>query len=149
MFIILSSFAQVRPLRQAMRHNNVAVLSVASYAPRDFNPERSIPEFAPLNPDGSRFRIRDHGTPDDFYWAMHDRLQKVGVDGLRKLSKLMEAGVNGVVLCCWCPGTTTARKQLREHKSFVCHTEPLGFWLQGRGFQVLETRTNLYHTPSD
>ena len=149
MFVVLSSFAQIRPLKQAMRQSNVAVRSVASYAPRDFDPRLSIPEFAPLNPDGSRFRIRDHGTPDDFYMAMHMRLQETGADGLVKLLELQQAGYNGVILCCWCPGTTTARKQLREHKSFVCHTEPLGFWLQGRGLQVLETRTNLYHTPPD
>lgn len=37
-----------------------------------------------------------------------------------------------VALCCWCPYDRAAKRQIEEFGSFICHTGPLGLFIEDR-----------------
>jgi hypothetical protein len=45
-------------------------------------------------------------------------------------SWLGELGLADAALCCWCPYDRAAKRQIEEFGSFICHTGPVGFFLE-------------------
>lgn len=41
-----------------------------------------------------------------------------------------------IALCCWCPHDRAAKRQLEEFGTFICHTGPLGTFLEELGVDV-------------
>ena len=106
--------------------------AVTVYAPKGYEAYSKIDWTDIRQADGTWTRPRNFvGEPDPLasYWRALFELY----DSRRAEAERWRDGLLGdVALCCWCPHDRAAQRQLAEHGSFVCHTGPLGQWIETR-----------------
>jgi len=121
--------------------------SAAVYQPRGF----SYPKIGWTDirePSGEWIRPRrfvDMPDPALMYWNAMLHHYEARLDEARNWASRNEGLV---VMCCWCPSDRAAKRQLAEHGSFICHTGPLGAFIQDRlGVPVFydNDRQRMYH----
>lgn len=117
------------------------VFSAAVYQPKGYELPKA--DWTDIRRDGRWIRPRDFVTESGVY--VGDPLESYA----RALFELYDSRIEeaqrwfhevaqdyhtlgGIALACWCPYDRAAQRQLGEHGSFVCHTGPLGSWIESR-----------------
>lgn len=104
--------------------------SVAVYQPKGY----TLPKIAwtDIRKDGKWIRPRefmDDPSPAEAYWsAILDHYDTREDEAW----EWYETAPEYLAMCCWCPSDRAAQRQLKEFGSFICHTGPLGEWLESR-----------------
>jgi hypothetical protein len=129
--VVLTSFKHYHEtLSEAMEGRSVAV-----YQPKWYPPLPKLDVFD-IRQDGKWTRPRDFINDNQPLAAYEAALYGMYVERLTPLYDLELP--DPVALCCWCPYDRAAKRQLKEHGSFVCHTEVVGTVLKELNFQVLK-----------
>lgn len=124
--VLMTSFFESKKL-------NLPLFSAAVYQPRGF----SYPKICWTDirdESGNWIRPREFLSfldPAQAYWnAMLDHYDS-RLDKALKW-KTENQDLDTAALCCWCPFDRAAQRQLKEFGSFICHTGPLGHWIETR-----------------
>lgn len=142
MAVYLTSFFKIKELPEG-----VEPFSAAVYQPKGYNLEK--PMWTDIRQDGKWTRPRNFLEEDDpaeaYFEAMLKMYRSREVDARWWLQFVM-ADKRDVALCCWCPYDRAARRQLEEFGTFICHTGPLGTFIEELGYDVLydEDRLKMY-----
>jgi hypothetical protein len=124
--VLMTSFFQ-------SRKSPFPCYSAAVYQPRGFAyPKIDWTDIRDAN--GSWIRPREFlGEPDPakaYYAAMLAHYDEREEEAVR-----WAEACDCLTMCCWCPFDRAAKRQLQEFGSFICHTGPLG--------EFIETRLNI------
>ena len=96
------------------------VFSVARFQPKGFNyPE--LPFLAAKGPDGEKLLLRDFVDPLDGY----KKALFAGYTARKRSVKTWLQNLDpdeNIVLACWCPYSSSSRRQLARFGTFACHT---------------------------
>ena len=94
--------------------------SAARWAP-DFAKQWPVAEWArPQRPDGSAIKLRDFG--EDPVPAYTEYMMQLYRDRWPAIKAwLDEYSDTDLSLCCWCPRTATAKRQIEQFGTFHCH----------------------------
>jgi hypothetical protein len=110
------------------------VYSAAVYQPKGYALPKA--DWTDIRvPAGDWIRPREFlGEPDPLraYAEALVRLYDSRIDAAREWFERVGREYHACALCCWCPYDRAAQRQLAEFGSFVCHTGPLGWWIENR-----------------
>lgn len=142
--IHMTSFFASKKLDQG-----ITPLSCAVYQPKGFKYPKVM--WTDIRDDeGNWIRPRlfvNEENPLNAYW---EAMRKHYLHRQDEALAWLDSFRGPVALCCWCPYDRAAQRQLKEFGTFICHTGPLGEFLEDLGAVVWydEDRRKLAH-PSD
>lgn len=124
--VYITSFFKIKELPEG-----VEPLSAAVYQPRGY----TLPKVAwtDIRRGGKWTRPREFlyaADPAVAYWDAMIELYKSRLNDA--IDWRIEVEMNGwdVALCCWCPYDRSAKRQIEEFGSFICHTGPLAAFIE-------------------
>lgn len=126
--------------------SGVARCAVTVYPPKGYEHYPKIEWTDIRREDGTWIRPREFVSQDEPLLAYWEALLQHYDERLPQAEQWADALLGDVAMCCWCPHDRAAQRQLEEHQSFVCHTGPLGWWIETRlGLRVWydEERRNM------
>lgn len=112
--IRLTSFREAKRLS-----DDVVAMSAARWAPDFARHWPKVEWAAPLYPDGGAIKLRDFGeSPLEPY---HEYMLSLYRGKWAAIKAWLQELPPELAICCWCPYTQTAKRQLREFGTFHCH----------------------------
>jgi len=110
--------------------------SVAVYQPKGFNyPKLRI--FEIVDHTGRWIRPSNFVKDSDPLISYRDTLYNLYSTRKNSIENWFNSIIGqDVALCCWCPYDRAAQRQLKEHGSFVCHTEVIRYFAKYLGFNL-------------
>ena len=111
------------------RARKVHPISAARWAP-DFAKGWDTAEWAkPQRPDGTAIKLRDFG--EDPIPAYTEYMMQLYRDRWPAIKAWLGEYSEDVALCCWCPRTATAKRQIEQFGTFHCHLYTVSLVLRG------------------
>lgn len=130
--IFITSFFKTKELPEG-----VVPYSAAVYQPRGYTLEKA--GWTDIRIDGKWIRPRLFLSDEDpaaAYWRFMMDMYRSRTDAAHEWLETHH-NYHDCALCCWCPFDRAAKRQLEEHGTFICHTGPLGAFLEELGVEVL------------
>lgn len=114
--VMLTSFNEAKKLKCGNK------FSVARTKPQWAKNYQELMFLAPFDPEGNAITLRRF--PHDPTGGYAAELKRAYLSRWHKIDEWLRGldVTRQYVLCCWCPHSSTSKRQIQEYGTFACHT---------------------------